>query len=71
MQLGPSLPDSIYWVAGVLFLANIGTIVSVTIMSFKGVWWLSKLDSRVKHNKERIDEAHSQLRQLKGIEQEY
>ena len=41
------LPASIYWAVGIIVVANLGTIVSVLVVGFRGIWWLSKLDSRV------------------------
>ena len=44
---------------------NLGTIVSLWLASFKGIWWLSKLDSRVKENTKDIDAAHESIRTIK------
>lgn len=61
----PELPPSVYWLVGVIVLANLGTIVSVLIVGFKGVWWLSKLDSRVESVEKSVDsleKADTELR---------
>jgi hypothetical protein len=54
--------NSLYWVIGVLVIMNMGTIIAVAGASFKGIWWLSKLDSRVTRNTFDINNAHAKLR---------
>lgn len=58
------LPQQMYWVTGALVLANLGTIGSVIWFSFKGVWWLSKLDSKVEKNSEDIAKHSKEIDDL-------
>lgn len=63
-----------YYVAGILILTNIGTIISVLYFSFKGIWWLSKLESTANSAKELAEEAkqltikaHGRIDSMSGV----
>jgi hypothetical protein len=56
-----SLPNEFYYIAGVLFVANVGTIVTILIAAMKTVWWASKLDSRVDDAKATAVRAHKRI----------
>lgn len=55
------IPKEAYYVAGVLLLTNLGTIVSIIFAAFKAVWWASKLDSRVDETKATAVRAHKRI----------
>jgi hypothetical protein len=68
--MDPQISSTLYWIVGVLVVGNIGTIVTVVISAMKGVWWLSKLDSRVTENEADINSAHAKIRDIertKGV----
>jgi hypothetical protein len=54
----------IYWVVGTVVVANIGTIIALLVAASKGVWWLSKLDSRVDDAKDCGVRAHKRIDNL-------
>lgn len=56
-----TLPTEAYYVAGVIVLTNIGTIVSLIFAAFKTVWWASKLDSRVDEARATAVRAHKRI----------
>ena len=56
-----NIPNEVYYVAGVLLLANLGTIVSIMFAAFKAVWWASKLDSKVDEAKATAVRAHKRI----------
>lgn len=58
------LSQTFYWSVGVLVVANVGTMLSVLVLGFKGAWWLSKLDSRVEQHAEHIDEIKERVNHL-------
>lgn len=49
------LPSQFYWIVGVLFVFNIGTVISVLVGAGRIVWFISKLDSNVKEAVEDIN----------------
>ncbi|MDH4163338.1 MAG: hypothetical protein OEW15_11715 [Nitrospirota bacterium] len=55
------IPKEVYYVAGVLLLANLGTIVSIMFAAFKAVWWASKLDSKVDEARATAVRAHKRI----------
>lgn len=55
---------SIYYIVGVLIIANLGTIGSILVFGGKLVWWLAQADMRIKKNKEDIDLAFTRIRDL-------
>ena len=57
--------ESVYWIVGAMVVASVGTIGATLFAAAKGIWWLSKLDSRVKQNTKDVNEAHSKVRQLR------
>lgn len=56
-----AIPSELYYVAGVIILTNVGTIVSLLFAAFKAVWWASKLDSRVDDARATAVRAHKRL----------
>lgn len=56
-----NIPNEVYYVAGVLLLANVGTIVSILFAAFKAVWWASKLDSKVEEARATAVRAHKRI----------
>lgn len=56
-----NIPNEVYYVAGVLLVANLGTIVSILFAAFKAVWWASKLDSKVDDAKATAVRAHKRI----------
>jgi hypothetical protein len=66
MENGIVLPAQFYYVAGVILLANIGTIVTVAFAAFRAIWWAAKLDSRVKETKDCAVRAHKRIDQLEA-----
>ena len=46
-------------------VTNLGLIASLIFVGAKGVWWLSKLDSRVTKNSKDVDRAHDRIREVK------
>jgi hypothetical protein len=40
-------PDAIFWLVGILVLANVGSIGACIGSALKIVWWASKVDSRI------------------------
>lgn len=56
-----AIPNEVYYVAGVLLIANLGTIVSILFAAFKAVWWASKLDSKVEDAKATAVRAHKRI----------
>lgn len=60
-QAALNIPNEVYYVAGVLLLANLGTIVSIMFAAFKAVWWASKLDSKVDDAKATAIRAHKRI----------
>lgn len=62
------IPTSFYVIVGGLFLANIGTVVSIFYGIGKVVWFIAKLDARVgtievEHTKD-INFAFQKIRDL-------
>lgn len=55
------LPSSIYYIAGAVILANVGTIATIIFASWRAVWWVSKLDSRVADAKAAAVRAHRRI----------
>jgi hypothetical protein len=53
-----------YWVVGIVVFMNVGTIIAIAGAAAKGVWWLSKLDSRVEKNKRDVNFAHEKIRTI-------
>jgi hypothetical protein len=58
------LPNEIYYIAGVIILTNVGTLVTLFFAAFRSVWWLSKLDSRVAETKAMAVRAHKRIDQM-------
>lgn len=58
------VPNSFYYILGVLIIANLGTIGSVMFFAFRAVWWLSKLESKVDKNLHDVNAAHDKIRDL-------
>lgn len=56
-----NIPPSFYYVAGVLIVTNVGTIISLFYAALKSAWWLSKLDSRVADAKQSAIRAHKRI----------
>lgn len=56
-----NIPNEVYYVAGVLLIANLGTIVSIIFAAFKAVWWASKLDSKVDDARATAVRAHKRI----------
>lgn len=65
-ELAINIPNEFYYVAGVLVLMNIGTIVSICFAAFKAVWWVSKLESRVDDARATAVRAHKRIDHLEG-----
>lgn len=61
------IPKEFYYVAGVLLLTNLGTIISILFAAFKAVWWASKLDSRVSEARATAVRAHKRLDNMEGV----
>ena len=61
----------VYYVAGAIVLANIGTIVGIWIMSIRVSWWLSNkfsdLTSGVKEAKSSAVQAHQRINRIEGV----
>lgn len=68
-QQALSLPSEIYYIAGVLILTNLGTIGSIAWAALKGVWWLSKLDSKTDEAKATAVRAHKRIDILEGAKE--
>ena len=47
--------------AGMLLIANLGTIGSLLFVGFKSVWYLSRLDARVDKSQDTANRAHKRL----------
>jgi len=47
--------------AGLILVANLGTICSLIFVGFKATWYLSKLDSRVEHAQDTSNRAHQRI----------
>lgn len=58
------MPTSIYLVIGILVIFNMGTIITVLVGAGKGLWWLSKLEERVKKTEKDVDHAHVKIRNV-------
>lgn len=56
-----AIPQWIIYTIGTLIVANIGTIGSILLYGGKAVWWLSKLDSRVKEAQDTAVRAHKRI----------
>lgn len=56
-----NIPNAFYWAIGIIVFMNIGTIFSVLFALFRGVWWLSKLESRVVEAKAMAIRAHKRI----------
>ena len=54
-----------YWLIGAMIVLNMGTILSIVIYAGKALWWISKLDSRVKLNTRDVNKAHTMIRELR------
>ena len=63
----PLLPDSFYWSIGALIFMNLSLIVTIIVMFAKGIWWVSKLDSRVEKNTKDVNAAHRELRDFRTV----
>lgn len=63
-QAALNIPKELYYVAGVIILTNIGTIVSLLFAALKAAWWVSKLDSRVNEAKATAVRAHKRIDML-------
>lgn len=61
-----NIPSVVYYVAGGLLLANVGTIVTVLLAAFKAVWWASKMDSSVKEARAMAVRAHKRIDRFEG-----
>ena len=61
------LPSSVYYVTGILVLANLGTIGSVIVMGAKFVWWMAQHDLQMKQNTRDINAAHTKIRSLERL----
>lgn len=61
METQLALPSEVYYVAGVILLANVGTIVTVGFAAMRAIWWAAKLDSRVKETKDCAIRAHKRI----------
>lgn len=55
------MPEGLNYVVGALIIANVGTIGTVLFAAARGVWWLSKLDSRVTDAKDTAIRAHKRV----------
>lgn len=68
MPFDPETVSKLYWALGVMILTNLGTIGSIVMFGFKGVWWASRVDSRLsslekhqdRHNEE-IDDIRQSI----------
>lgn len=54
------LPSSFYYITGFLILTNVGAIGTLMMLSWKAVWYVSKLDSKVTAAHDRLDRMESQ-----------
>ena len=61
------LLNTLYWGIGFMIVLNLGTFLAMARLSFKGVWWLSKLDARVKSNREAIEELDEEVVETRKI----
>ena len=53
-----------------IVVTNLGLIASLIFVGGKGIWWLSKLDSRVTKNSGDVKAAHVKIRDLEHRERE-
>ena len=60
------IPNSVYYLAGVIVFTNVGIIASFLFGTYKCVWWISKLDSRVTKAQETANRAHQRLDKIEG-----
>lgn len=60
------LPNTFFWIVGILVVFNAGTIISVLYGVGKALWFFAKLDSRVQKNTDDIHSAHKKIRELEG-----
>lgn len=56
----------LYWIIGSVLVANVGAIITMIITAGRGVWWLSKLDSRVDDAKDCAVRAHKRVDKLEA-----
>lgn len=60
------MPKELYWIIGVLVLFNSGTIFTVLVASGKGIWWASKVDSKVEAAHNRLDSHHKAIERVEA-----
>jgi len=60
------VPTWVYTALGVLVTAQFATIGSVIFASWKLVWWLSKIDSRIDEAKATAIRAHKRIDPIEG-----
>lgn len=62
------LPQSFYYIIGFLVFTNLSVIGSVVYFTFRAIWWVSKLDSRVEDAKSMSVRAHKRIDHLEKDE---
>lgn len=54
------------YTVGALIIANLGTIGTVLYAAAKGVWFIAKLDSKVKETEKDVTAAHEKIRSIEN-----
>ncbi len=60
------MTENINTIVGALIVGNIATIISVIAAAGRVVWYLAKLDSKVKEHDKDINAAHEKIREVKS-----
>ena len=61
------LPVSVYYVVGILVLANLGTIITVLTFIFKAGKWVGQTDIRLGKLEQDANAAHEKIRFVRGL----
>lgn len=65
VQMVPQIPTSFYVAAGTLIVMNLGTVVTIFYGIGRVVWFLAKLDEKVKAHDKDINAAHAAIRDVR------
>jgi amino acid transporter len=66
IQAIPQIPTSFYVIAGTVIVMNLGTVVTIIYGIGRLVWFMAKLDSKVKTHDKDINAAHSAIRDVRN-----
>lgn len=68
---------AIYWLVGLLIIANVGSIGACFMAALRVTWWASKVDSRLmamestrKEDRDELDSVRSDVRTLMSLVQQ-